>query len=97
MTISYRMRRNVSTGALYGTTAFVLLLIGFPAYWLITTSVKPSIDQATYPPVIIPTHFTLDSYTSVFKTDGVPRAFMNSAIIALATTVLTTFLGSLAA
>ena len=97
MTISYRTRRNIGTGGLYATTALVLVLIGFPAYWLITTSFKPSIDQATYPPVIIPTRFTLDSYTSVFQTDGVPRAFMNSAIIALATTFLTTFLGSLAA
>jgi multiple sugar transport system permease protein len=83
--------------ALYGLTALALAVIAFPAYWLVTTSIKPGADQATYPPVIIPTRFTFDAYQSVFQTAGVPRAFLNSTVIALTTTALTTFFGSLAA
>jgi len=95
--INYRLQRHLKTGVLYGITGLVLIIIAFPAYWLVTTSVKVGADQATYPPVIIPTRFTLESYEAVFQTAGVPRAFLNSTIIALATTALTTFFGSLAA
>lgn len=97
MMLSFRARRNISTGSLYLITAIVMVIIAFPAYWLITTSFKTISDQATYPPVIVPTNFTFDSYDSVLRQPGVPKAFMNSAVIAIATTVLTTFLGSLAA
>lgn len=97
MTVDYRRRRQIGTVALYGLTALVLIVIAFPAYWLVTTSIKLGVDQATYPPVLVPTRVTFESYLSVFKMAGVPRAFLNSAIIALATTFLTTFLGSLAA
>jgi multiple sugar transport system permease protein len=97
LTMSYRARRRLKTGALYGLTVVVLVIIAFPAYWLVTTSIKPGADQATYPPVVIPTRFTLEAYTSVFETAGVARAFVNSIVVALATTGLTTFFGSLAA
>jgi len=95
--LSYRRQRRLEAVLLYGVTALVLLLIAFPAYWLVTTSIKPGIDQATSPPVLVPTRFSFESYTAVFAMSGVPRAFVNSAVIALVTTILTTFLGSLAA
>ena len=45
----------------------------------------------------MPTRFTLDNYRAALKTPGVARAFVNSIVVALASTFLTTFLGSLAA
>jgi multiple sugar transport system permease protein len=63
----------------------------------VTTSFKVPGDTATSPPVIVPTRFTLDNYVNAFKTAGVPKAFFNSVVIALASTFLTTLLGSMAA
>lgn len=89
-----RRTGNILLGLLVVT---VLLLIAFPVYWLVTTSVKIPADTATAPPVIVPTRFTLDNYRSALATPGVAMAFGNSLLVATVSTVLTTFLGALAA
>jgi multiple sugar transport system permease protein len=96
-TLSYRRRRQLNTGTLYVITAIALVVIAFPVYWLITTSVKTGTETAASPPVFIPTHLTFDNYQEVLTTEGIPRFFLNSVIVAVASTALTTFLGSLAA
>jgi multiple sugar transport system permease protein len=93
----YRIRRGVGVGALYLVTAVVLVAIAFPVYWLISTSFKVPIDVSSSPPVIVPTRFTLDNYRSALATPGVGGAFVNSVVVAVASTALTVFLGSLAA
>jgi multiple sugar transport system permease protein len=94
---TFPLRRRVSMVALYALTFLVLVIIAFPIYWLITTSVKVPADTATAPPVIVPTRFTLDNYRAALETPGVAQAFMNSIVVAVSSTILTTFLGSLAA
>jgi multiple sugar transport system permease protein len=96
-TTGYRIRRGVGAGALYLVTAVVLVAIAFPVYWLISTSFKLPIDVSSSPPVIVPTRFTLDNYRSALATPGVGGAFVNSVVVAVASTALTVFLGSLAA
>lgn len=95
--ISFAHRRKIAAVALYVVTFLVLVVIVFPIYWLVTTSFKVGNDAATYPPVIVPTRFTLDNYTAAFQTPGVARAFANSVVVALTSTFLTTILGSMAA
>jgi multiple sugar transport system permease protein len=97
MVARYSRHRQVETGVLYLLTAAALVVLAFPVYWLVMTSIKPETEVATYPPVFVPSRATLDNYRGVFQTEGVPRFFMNSAIVALTSTLLTTFLGSLAA
>ncbi|MCD6059355.1 MAG: transporter permease, partial [Thermomicrobiales bacterium] len=82
---------------LYALTVLILVIIAFPIYWLITTSIKVPAETATAPPVIVPTRFTLDNYRAALATPGVALAFANSIVVAVASTILTTFLGSLAA
>ena len=96
MLIGYRNQRYISTFLLYLTIGLVLIVIAFPVYWLITTSIKPGVDTATFPPVYIPTRFTLENYTAVLKGENL-QFFINSAIIALSSTVLTTIMGAMAA
>jgi multiple sugar transport system permease protein len=91
------LRRRASMIVLYAVTVVILVAIAFPLYWLITTSVKVPADTATAPPVIVPTRFTFDNYRAAFATPGVARAFLNSIMVAVGSTILTTFLGSLAA
>ncbi|MCO5221762.1 MAG: carbohydrate ABC transporter permease [Thermomicrobiales bacterium] len=94
---NYHRRKQIGAVLLYLLTIAIMIVIAFPMYWLITTSFKVPADAASNPPTIIPTRFTLDNYVNAFKTAGVPRAFANSIIVALAATFFTTILGSMAA
>ncbi len=94
---NYQRRKQLGAIGLYLLTIVIMIIIAFPMYWLVTTSFKVPADTASSPPVIIPSRFTLDNYVNAFKTAGVPKAFFNSIVIALASTFLTTILGSMAA
>jgi multiple sugar transport system permease protein len=96
-TRSIPFHRTVPMVLLYVVTVVILVIIAFPIYWLVTTSIKLPADTATAPPVIVPTRFTLDNYRAALETPGVARAFLNSIVVAFSATILTTFLGSLAA
>lgn len=95
--LGYQRRKQIGTVLLYLLATILMIIIAFPMYWLVTTSFKVHADTAVSPPVIFPTRFTLDNYTAAFQTAGVPRAFANSIIVALASTFLTTLFGSMAA
>jgi multiple sugar transport system permease protein len=73
--------------------AFVLL----PVYWMVITSIKPTSDYLTVPPVWFPTEPTLVHYTAALFSYRGLEGLMNSAIIASAATVLSTLLGTLMA
>ena len=94
---AFMIRRQAAMILLYLVTFAILVVIAFPIYWLITTSVKIPADTAAAPPVIVPTRFTLDNYRAALATPGVAQAFANSILTATVSTLLTTFLGSLAA
>lgn len=96
MLINYRTQRQISTFLLYLTILLVLVVIAFPVYWLITTSVKPGLDTATFPPVYVPTRITLENYVAVLNGENL-QFFINSMIVALASTFLTTIMGAMAA
>jgi multiple sugar transport system permease protein len=93
---NYRLRRNVSTLLLYLLIILVLIVIAFPVYWLISTSIKPSIESLTNPPTYIPSRLVFDNYIAVLKSENV-KFLVNSLIVALASTVLTSVLGAMAA
>lgn len=78
-------------------THLMLLVIGvtlcFPAIWMFSTSFKPVSEVYTLSP--IPSHFTLENYLKAFELGKFGRWFMNSAIVAIWTTVTTVFIGAL--
>src|SRR5690349_7524857 len=94
---SYRLRRRAFNASLYVVTALALAVVAFPVYWLVTTSIKIGAETATSPPVFIPSTVSLENYALVFQNPDTPRFFVNSIVIALASTALTVFLGALAA
>ena len=53
-TVNYLARRRVENFLLYLITFFVLVVIAFPAYWLITTSIKYEVDAIVHPAIILP-------------------------------------------
>lgn len=74
-----------------------LLLILFPLYWLVTSSLKIEGEYLSNPPVMFPSVFTLESYREIFGKDQMILNFYNTFIIAAASTVISVILGSMAA
>jgi multiple sugar transport system permease protein len=74
----------------------VVLLVLFPLIWILLTSFKGRFEIASYPPKIF-FKPTTENYHTVFIRDNFHRFFKDSIIIAVCSTSLALFLGSMAA
>ncbi|MFL5237514.1 MAG: carbohydrate ABC transporter permease, partial [Rhizomicrobium sp.] len=65
--------------------AFAVLVIVSPAVmffvWMLSLSVKFEIDNASYPPVLIPSRFAWNNYADVVASNRFPTYFLNSLIV----------------
>lgn len=73
-----------------------LLVSLFPIYWIIVSSFKTRVDTLALPPIWF-FRPTLDAYLKVFVFEYYYRYFFNTTIIAVATTIISLALGSMAA
>jgi ABC-type glycerol-3-phosphate transport system permease component len=87
-----RRRLLVYTGAL------VLVVVGaFPLFWMLSTSLKPSGEIFATPPRMIPERPTLENFGRLFTDTSFLTYFRNSAIVSVATVLLTLAVSSLGA
>ena len=104
-----RFRRDRWKNVLNDVLLWVVLLIFFvPALWIILTSIRIRSEINAYPPVWIPSGFSLDSYKIMFGMPTPEGAFglggsipivdyaRNSIIIALVSTLFALIFGTLA-
>jgi len=73
------------------------LAILFPFVWMVLTSLKPESEVITYPPRLLPQHFTLQAYKDVWGEIQFGRLFLNSVIFATGVTLVSLTLDSLTA
>jgi multiple sugar transport system permease protein len=73
--------------------AFVLV----PLYWVVITSIKPSNDYLTVPPVWFPAEPTIVHYTAALFSYRGLQGLLNSLIIASVSTVLSAIMGTMMA
>lgn len=83
-TLETRQRRRRAITALIVTLIFLL-----PVYWMLNTSFKEREGIFSRPPSFIPLPPTLDPYQSVLADPSISRALINTAVIAIGTTILT--------
>ena len=81
---------------LYALTVLILVIIAFPIYWLITTSVKVPAETATRRRSSCRPASPSTTTAPPWRPRRCPRV-RDSIVVAVASTILTTFLGSLAA
>lgn len=74
-----------------------LVMILFPLYWLLTSSLKIKGEYLSNPPVVVPSVLTGESYRSVFGKDHMLEIFLNTFIVAAASTAISVVFGSMAA
>ena len=75
---------------------FVLFVL-VPLYWVVITSIKPSNDYLTVPPVWFPAEPTIVHYTAALFSYRGLQGLVNSLIIASISTVLSAILGTMMA
>ena len=91
------MKRNRSSkfANILGIVAIVFM--GFPVYWMITTSFKPKDQILTVNPSLIPHAFTFSNYIQAITKDGFLRALWNSVIVVFFTVIISLFVALFAA
>ncbi len=79
------IRKTSATLLLYLLLIVLSLVVLFPFFWMVTTSLKSGVDMFASPPVWIPNPPTLENYASVlFGGDSPPRLGLPACRIASA-------------
>lgn len=86
----------LKSAALVLFLALLAFLMSLPFLWMILSSFKPNSELFAYPPVWIPTTWTLEHYVSAFRTAPFGRYFFNSAVTGVGSTAINIFFTSLA-
>lgn len=68
----------------------------FPVYWTVTTAFKKPSQIMVLPPEFVPTSGTLDNFKEAFADKHIGTFFINSLGVAIATTLVTLLVASLA-
>jgi len=93
----HRIRFWLNRAGLY---ASVVLLVS-PALlfflWMLSLSLKPEVDNISYPPVLIPTTLAWSNYAQVFAENSFGRYFINSLIVTGSATLIGLVIGAPAA
>jgi ABC-type glycerol-3-phosphate transport system permease component len=92
-------RKIVKETLFYLGAALVVLIALFPFFWILRTSLESNSQVAAGvggSNGIIPAHLSWSAYTRIFSQQHFLTPLINSVIVALAATVLTVIVGSLA-
>ena len=90
-------RRRTLTGVRYLLLIIGAVILALPFGYMISTALKPRTLLLEYPPQLIPSEPTLANFGQAWGANNFGRYFVNSASVALATTVLTVLLASMMA
>ncbi len=91
------MKKTLKKIILMLISLFVMVVLLFPFYWMVLTSVKQPGEVVTSPPILITTKPTFNEYYEVLTRLAMGRYMRNSFIIAFSAMTITIILGVLAA
>jgi multiple sugar transport system permease protein len=89
-------QRTLSILGIYGGVIFTVLVMGFPLYWMVKTSVEPPTRLFSPPYDYFPTVFSLENYRLLLFETYFPTFLKNSLIVGFFCTFLTAVVSSLA-
>lgn len=93
-------KSTVEKVLLYIICTIIIIIVVFPLYWLIITSLKYDIDSYVYPPQFFPVNITFKNYVDILflaQEGNLVKYFLNSLIITISTIFLSLLFGSMAA
>lgn len=77
-----------------GAIAFLVL---FPFYWMIISSFKTINEYEAFTPTLYPHDFSVQGYNAVWEADNLVRAFGNTVLVGLVSTILSLIITVLSA
>jgi ABC-type glycerol-3-phosphate transport system permease component len=92
----YRLRRGVNTALIEVVLAVSALVIVFPFFWMIVTSLKTNAEILKIPVTFLPQKLFSENYRKLLTDPHFLRFYWNSTVVAVVGTVISTF-GSLVA
>lgn len=93
-------KKHIERVLIYLICALIIIMVLFPVYWLITTSLKYDKDSYVFPPQIIPKEITLKNYFDILvltQEGNLIKYLFNSLIITISTIFFSLLFGSMAA
>jgi ABC-type glycerol-3-phosphate transport system permease component len=96
--MSHSSQRSSGARAAASVVAgLTLVVVLFPLYWTIATSLKQPADVFRSPPVFLPWPPTLHNYQVALAASAIPRYLLNTVIVGGATVALVLFVSTMAA
>ena len=98
-----RVRTSAKVGKIVGTTVIYIFLILiaiivlFPFYWMIISSLKTLDEYKLSIPTLIPTRFVFENYAEAFSQANLGRLFLNTVYVGLVSTILSLIITVLSA
>lgn len=71
--------------------------VGFPLFWMMISSLKPSAELFVNPPRILPSEITFQWYRNLIGSSDAVSLFRNSLVVGVSTTFICLTVGTLAA
>jgi ABC-type glycerol-3-phosphate transport system permease component len=93
----YAMNRASRRLVFFLLVLTVVVVMGFPLFWMIISSLKASGEFYQVPPTFLPKTWTLQNYRDLFAQTSFGTYFLNSLIVAGCTTALSLLFGALGA
>jgi multiple sugar transport system permease protein len=80
---------------LYAGAGLLVVLVGFPFYWMVTTSIK-TYREISIERTLVPRSVSFENYTALFQQTNIVGHAANTLLVSLLTTVLTVAIAALA-
>jgi multiple sugar transport system permease protein len=90
------MNRRTAAWLINGALWLMAALTVFPLVWMVSVSLMPTGESASYPPPLLPTHATFGHYRDLYAQQHMGRYFANSVIVATSATTLALLLNGMA-
>ena len=90
------INRTLRKVGVYALLVLLSAIALFPILWIALSSFKPGSELFRYPPTLLPEHFTLGNYIQAFEKANFALYFRNSAIVTVASTLLTVIINTMA-
>ena len=82
---------------IYIVLSIFVLILAFPLIWMLSVSLKPTVETFSLPPKLIPSSIYFDGYIKILNNDQYRRFLLNSYLLGLVVTALSVLIGTLAA
>ena len=88
ITLAQRLLKPLMTAGTYLFLSVMALIVLFPFYWMIISSLKTLAEYQLNIPTFWPKEIMLSNYTEAFSTGNLGRLFFNTAYVGIVSTIL---------